>query len=77
ACPSSPDNVKPVCEIAGIETGQVVIGSCTNSSFADLTMVAEVLRGRRINEMVEFAIAPGSREVLNMLAENGGLEDMI
>ncbi|MFB0551850.1 MAG: aconitate hydratase [Phycisphaerae bacterium] len=77
ACPSSPDNVKPVREIAGVKIGQVVIGSCTNSSFADLMMVAEVLKGRRINNMVEFAIAPGSREVLNMLAENGALADMI
>ena len=77
ACPSSPDNVKAVAEIAGIQTGQVVIGSCTNSSFADLMMVAKVLKGRRINNMVEFAIAPGSREVLNMLAENGALADII
>ena len=77
ACPSSPDNVKPVREIAGAKIGQVVIGSCTNSSFADLMMVAKVLKGRRINNMVEFAIAPGSREVLNMLAENGALADMI
>jgi aconitate hydratase len=77
ACPSSPDNVKPIREIAGLETGQVVVGSCTNSSFADLMMVAVVLKGRRINEMVEFAIAPGSREVLNMLADNGALSDMI
>jgi len=77
ACPSSPDNVKPVREIAGQGTRQVVIGSCTNSSFADLMMAAAVLKGRRINEMVEFAIAPGSREVLNMLAENGAMADMI
>ena len=77
ACPSSPDNVKAVCEIAGLQTGQIVIGSCTNSSFADLMMVAKVLKGRRINNMVEFAIAPGSREVLNMLAENGALADII
>ncbi len=77
ACPSSPDNVKAVREIAGDKIGQVVIGSCTNSSFADLMMVAKVLKGRRINNMVEFAIAPGSREVLNMLAENGALADMI
>ena len=77
ACPSSPDNVKTVREIAGIRTGQIAIGSCTNSSFADLMMVAKVLKGRRINNMVEFAIAPGSREVLNMLAENGALADMI
>jgi len=77
ACPSSPDNVKTVREIAGLQTGQVVIGSCTNGSYADLMMVAKVLKGRRINNLVEFAIAPGSREVLNMLAENGTLADMI
>jgi len=77
ACPSSPDNVKTVGEIEGLKIGQVVIGSCTNSSFADLMMVAKVLKGRRINNMVEFAVAPGSREVLNMLAENGALADMI
>jgi len=77
ACPSSPDNVKTIKEIAGIQTRQVVIGSCTNSGFADLMMVAKVLKGRRINNMVEFAIVPGSREVLNMLAEAGALADMI
>jgi aconitate hydratase len=84
ACPSSPDNIKSVAEIAGVQTGQIIIGSCTNSSFADLMMVAKVLKsagrlpaGRRINNMVEFAIAPGSREVLNMLAENGALADII
>ncbi|MGA1979915.1 MAG: aconitate hydratase [Sedimentisphaerales bacterium] len=85
ACPSSPDNVKAVAEIAGVQTEQigstgslqVIIGSCTNSSFADLMMVAKILKGRRINNMVEFAIAPGSREVLNMLAENGALSDII
>jgi aconitate hydratase len=77
ACPSSPDNVKPVSKIAGEKAGQIVIGSCTNSSFMDLMMVAQVLKGRRIHSMVEFAIAPGSREVLNMLAENGALSDLI
>jgi len=77
ACPSSPDNVKTVAEIAGIQTGQVVIGSCSNSGFADLMMVAKILKGRRINNMVEFAVVPGSREVLNMLAENGALADII
>jgi len=77
AIPSSPDNVKTIGEIAGLKTGQIVIGSCTNSSLADLMMVAKVLKGRRINNMVEFAIAPGSRDVLNMLAENGALANMI
>jgi aconitate hydratase len=77
ACPSSPDNVKLIREIAGLRTNQVVVGSCTNSSFADLMMVAEVLKDRRINNTVEFAIAPGSREVLNMVAQNGALANMI
>jgi aconitate hydratase len=77
ACPSSPDNVKPVSQIAGEKVGQVAIGSCTNSSFVDLMMVASVLKGRRVHHMVELAIAPGSREVLNMLAENGALADLI
>lgn len=77
ACPSSPDNVKSVSEIAGEPVGQVVVGSCTNSSFTDLMMTARVLKNRRIDNMVEFAVAPGSREVLGMLAENGALADMI
>ncbi len=77
ACPSSPDNVKTIAEVANLPVGQVVIGSCTNSSYTDLMMVAAVLKGRRINNMVEFAIAPGSREVLNFLAEDGALADMI
>ncbi len=77
ACPSSPDDVKPVREIAGRKVGQVAIGSCTNSSFTDLTMTARVLKERRIDPMVELAVAPGSREVLNMLAENGALSDLI
>jgi len=77
ACPSSPDNVKSVREIAGLKAGQIVVGSCTNSSYADLMMTAKVLKGRRIDKMVEFAVAPGSREVLNMLAKNGALADMI
>ena len=77
ACPSSPDNVKPISEIAGVQIGQVIIGSCTNSSFEDLMMVARLLKGRQINNMVELAVAPGSRHVLNNLAENGALADMI
>lgn len=77
ACPSSPDNVKTIKELSGTEITQVVIGSCTNSSYTDLMMVAGALKGHCINSMVELAIAPGSKEVLNMLAENGALADMI
>jgi len=77
ACPSSPDNVKPVAEIAGLDVGQIAIGSCTNSSFADLMMTARTLKGKKIAPTVEFAVAPGSREVLDMLAANGALADII
>ncbi len=77
ACPSSPDNVKTVREIAGTKAGQVAIGSCTNSSYTDLMMVAQVLKGRRTHPMIELGISPGSREVLNMLAQNGALADVI
>ena len=77
ACPSSPDNVKTITEIAGAPSKQIAIGSCTNSSYADLMMAAKVLEGRKIDPTVEFAVAPGSREVLNMLAANGALGDII
>ncbi len=77
ACPSSPDNIKPVRQIAGTEVRQVAIGSCTNSSFVDLMMVARVLKGRRVHPRVELAIAPGSKQVLSMMASNGGLADLI
>ncbi len=77
ACPSSPGNIKTIRQIEGMTVGQVAVGSCTNSSYADLMMVAKVLKGKRVNSMVEFAVAPGSREVLNMLAQNGALSDLI
>ena len=77
ACPSSPDNVRTIAELAGKEVGQVIIGSCTNSSFRDLTIVGEMLKGRKISENVTLSIAPGSRQVLEMLARNGTLADII
>jgi aconitate hydratase len=77
ACPSSPDNVRKVSEIAGLEVGQIAIGSCTNSSFSDLMMAAKVLKSRKVQPTVEFAVVPGSREVLNMLAANGALTNLI
>ncbi|MEN8126219.1 MAG: aconitate hydratase [Planctomycetota bacterium] len=77
ACPSSPDNIATISEIAGRKINQVVIGSCTNSSYTDMMMVAETLKGRRIDPSVELGIAPGSKQVLQMLAENGALADMI
>lgn len=77
ACPHSPDKVVPVRELAGKKVDQVLIGSCTNSSLKDLMMVAAVLKGRKIHPETSFAIAPGSRQVLAMLAGNGALADII
>ena len=77
ACPSSPDNIKSIAELAGTVVGQVIIGSCTNSSFRDLTIVGAMLKGRKISPDVTLAIAPGSRQVLEMLARNGTLADII
>ena len=77
ACPNSPDNVRPVRELAGIKVDQVAIGSCTNSSFADMTKTASVLKGHKIADSVSLGISPGSRQVLSMMAESGALTDMI
>jgi aconitate hydratase len=77
ACSPSPDNIKTIKSLAGTKVNQVIIGSCTNSSFTDLMMVAKVLKGKTINPSVEFAIAPGSKQVMTMLAANGALNDII
>ena len=77
ACPHSPDNVKSVSELEGMEIDQVCIGSCTNSSFADLMKVAYILKGKTVADNVSLAIAPGSKQVYNMLASNGALSWMI
>ncbi len=77
ACPHSPDNVKTVEEIGKLKVDQVCIGSCTNSSFVDMMKVAYILKGKTIDPSVSLAIAPGSKQVLNMIAQNGALSDMI
>lgn len=77
ACPYSPDNVKSVNEIGKLKIDQVCIGSCTNSSYVDMMKVAHILKGKTVDPSVSLAIAPGSKQVLNMIAENGALADMI
>ncbi|SDA09986.1 aconitase [Ruminococcus sp. YE71] len=77
ACPHSPDNVKTVEEIGKLKVDQVCIGSCTNSSFVDMMKVAYILKGKTVDPSVSLAIAPGSKQVLNMIAKNGALSDMI
>ena len=77
AKPHSPDAVVPVKELEGMKINQVVIGSCTNSSFADMMKAAKILKGRKVAEHVSLVIAPGSSSILAMLAKNGTLGDMV
>ncbi|MGI6066640.1 MAG: aconitate hydratase [Bacillota bacterium] len=77
ACPHSPDNVKSVQELAGMKIDQVMIGSCTNSSYLDLTKAAKILKGKTVHPDVSLVLACGSRQVLKMLADDGSLTDII
>ena len=77
AKPHSPDNVDKTSSVPGLKVDQVAIGSCTNSSYADLMSVAAILRGRRVHQDVSLVIAPGSAAILAELARNGALSDMI
>ena len=77
ACPHSPDNVKAVAELDGMKIDQVCIGSCTNSSLADLLTVAAMLKGKTVHPDVSLSISPGSKQVYTMLAECGALADLI
>ena len=77
AMPHSPDNVDSVANIGKIKIDQVAIGSCTNSSYADLMKVAAILKGRKVHPDVSLVISPGSSKILKKLAENGALADMI
>ncbi len=77
ACPSSPDAVVPVREVAGTEVAQVCVGSCTNSSYHDLMVVASVLKGQTVHPRLSMTISPGSRQVFTMIARSGALVDLI
>ena len=77
AMPHMPDNVKSVKEIGEIKVDQVLIGSCTNSSLRDMLRVAAILKGKTVHPDVSVGIAPGSKQVFNMLAQCGALSDLI
>ena len=77
ACPHSPDAVKTLEEIGSIKVDQCCIGSCTNSSLSDMLKVAAILKGKTVHPDVSLSIAPGSKQVYNMLAQNGALGDLI
>jgi len=77
ARPHSPDNVCPVSEVKGTKLDQVVIGSCTNSSYQDLMKAAAILQGKKVSPGTSLVIVPGSRQVLQMIARNGALSNLI
>ena len=77
ACPHSPDHVRPIRELTGKKVHQVCIGSCTNSSYQNLKTVALILKGRTVHPDVNLMINPGSRQVYEMLAQQGLMADMI
>ena len=77
ACPHMPDNVVTIRSLKGTKVDQVCIGSCTNSSYLDLMRVASILKGKTVHPDVSLSIAPGSKQVYNMLAQNGALADLI
>ena len=77
ACPHSPDNVKPVSELSDIKVDQICVGSCTNSSLADLMMTAAMLKGKTVAPSVSMSVSPGSRQVLRMLSDMGVLSDIL
>jgi len=77
ACPHSPGNIATIASLAGKKVNQVMIGSCTNSSYRDLKTVALMLRGKKIHPEIEVGVAPGSRQVVEMLAKEGLLVDLV
>lgn len=77
AMPHSPDNVVSITEVAGKPIDQCSIGSCTNSSYMDMMSVAAILKNKVAHQNVSLTISPGSKQVLNMIAQNGALADMI
>lgn len=73
ACPSSPDNVVRVADMEGLKVDQVLVGSSANSAFRDLMSVCRILDGRRVASHVSFNVNPGSRQVLENVADQGGV----
>jgi aconitate hydratase len=77
ACPHSPGKITRIKDLEGMEVDQIVIGSCTNSSLRDLMIVAEMLKGKTAYKNIEFGIAPGSRQVIEMITESGAMNDLV
>ena len=77
AAPHSPGNIMKISDLSGTKVDQVLIGSCTNSSYKDLVTAAKILKGKKVHPKVSLGVAPGSRQVMQMLAKEGYLADLI
>jgi aconitate hydratase len=77
ACPSMPDNVVPVREVAGEQVDQVILGSCTNGGYEDILPAAKMLEGREVNKKTDLIVAPGSKQASEMLARDGWTAEMM
>ena len=77
ALPHSPDNVKKISELKGTKVDQILIGSCTNGSYRDLMITAHMLKGKKVSSEISFGVSPGSRQVFEMISENGALTHII
>jgi aconitate hydratase len=77
AAPHSPGNVVKVADIKDLEVDQVMLGSCTNSSYKEIATAAKIMKGKKVNPNVSFGVAPGSRQVLQMAARDGYISDLI
>ena len=77
ACPHSPDNVKKIKDLKNVSVDQVCIGSCTNASYQDLMLIAHVLEKQGVHPAVSLVVAPGSKQVLEMITRNGALNKIV
>ncbi|MBR5304260.1 MAG: 3-isopropylmalate dehydratase large subunit [Candidatus Gastranaerophilales bacterium] len=74
SCPHTVDNVKTADELNDIKVNQVFVGTCTNGRIEDLRVVANVLKGNKVNENVRMIIAPASKDIYVQAAKEGLLE---
>lgn len=77
ACPNMPDNIKAIKSLSDIKVDQVIIGSCTNSSYTDIMNIVNILKNKKVHPEVSLSIACGSKNVLSMISENGGLKILL
>jgi 3-isopropylmalate/(R)-2-methylmalate dehydratase large subunit len=74
ACPSSPENTKPIDEIKDIYIDQVVIGSCTNGRIEDMRAAGQILKNRKVDPGVRTIIIPATQEIYKQCIKEGLLE---